>query len=74
MFIENSLFVSKSLNNQFPEICNNWFVFSFDTNRYETSLSEKCMLKLKSRDTKLYGKEAITRSTTNTWNKTFKNN
>ena len=32
------------------------------------------MLKLKSRDTKLYGKEAITRSTTNTWNKTFKNN
>ena len=29
--IENCLFVSKSLNNQLPEIFNNWFVLSSDT-------------------------------------------
>ena len=29
--IENCLFVRKSLNNQLPEIFNNWFVFSSDT-------------------------------------------
>ena len=45
--IENYLFVSKSLNNQLPEIFNN-FVFSSDTTRYETSCSEKGMLKVNS--------------------------
>ena len=48
--IENYLFVRKifCLNNQLPKIFNNWFVFSSDTPRYETSCSEKSMLKVKS--------------------------
>ena len=58
MCIENCLFVSKSLNNQLPEIFNNWFVCSFDTHRYET-FSVKGMLKVKSFNTKSHGKEAI---------------
>ena len=67
--IENCLFVSKPLNNQFPEIFNNWFVFSQDTHRYETSWSKKCMLKVKFLNAKLYGGEAVMCS-----HKTFKNN
>ena len=66
--IENCLFVSKSLNNQLPEIFNNWFVFSSDTHRYETSCSAKGMLKVKSFNTKSQGKEAIIYSAINTWN------
>ena len=46
--IENCLFVSKSLNNQLLEIFSNCFVFSSDRHRYETSCSEKGMLKVKS--------------------------
>ena len=66
--IENCLFVSKSLNNQLPEIFNNWFVLSSDTHRYETSCSEKGMLKVKSFNTKSYGREAVIYSAINTWN------
>ena len=55
-FIENCIFVSKSLNNQLPEIFNNWFVFYSDTHRYETSCSEKGVLKVKSFNTKWHGK------------------
>ena len=57
--IENYLFVSKSLNNQLPEIFNNWFVFPSDTHIYETLCSEKGMLKEKSFNTKSHGKEAV---------------
>ena len=49
-----------------PEIFNNWFVFSSDTDRYETSCSEKGMLKIKSFNTKSNGKEAIIYSAINT--------
>ena len=66
--IQNCLFVSKSLNNQLPDIFNNWFAFSSDTHRYETSCSEKDMLKVKSFNTKSHGKQAITYSAINTWN------
>ena len=68
IFIENYLFVSKSLNNQLPEIFNNWFVFSSDTHRYETSCSEEGMLKVKSFNTKSHGKQAVIYSAINTWN------
>ena len=57
--IENCLFVTKSLNNQLREIFNNWFVFSSDTHRYETSCSEKDMLKVKSFNTKSHNKEPV---------------
>ena len=66
--IENCLFVSKSLNNQLPEIFNNWFVFSSDTHRYETSRSEKGMLKVKSFKAKSHGKKVVTYNAINTWN------
>ena len=66
--IENCLFVSKSLNNQLPEIFNNWFVLSSDTHRHETSCSEKGMLKVKSFSTISDGREAVVYSAINTWN------
>ena len=66
--IENCLFVSKSLNNQLPEIFNNWFVFSSYTHSYGTLYSEKGMLKVKSFNTKLHGKQAVIYSAINTWN------
>ena len=66
--IENCLFVSKYLNNQLPEIFNNWCVFSSNTHRYETSCSEKGMIKAKSFNTKSHGKEAIIYSAINIWN------
>ena len=47
---------------------NNWFVFSSGTHRYETSCSEKGMLKVKSFNTKSRGKETIIYSAINTGN------
>ena len=66
--IKNCLFVSKSLNTQVPEIVNNWLVLSSDTHRYETSCSEKGMLKAKSFNTKSYGRETVIYSAISTWN------
>ena len=51
-----------------PEIFNNWFVFSSDTHRYETSRSEKGMLKVKSFKAKSHGKKVVTYNAINTWN------
>ena len=65
--IQNCLFMSKSLNSQLPEICNNWFAFPSDTNKYETSCSEKGIpIKAKSFNSKSYGKEAVIQSAINT--------
>ena len=66
--IENCLFISKSLNNQLPEIFNNLFVLSSDSHRYETSRSEKGILKVKNFNSKSYGKEVVIYSAMNTWN------
>ena len=41
------------------EIFNHWFVFPSDTHIYETSCSEKGMLKEKSFNTKSHSKEAV---------------
>ena len=35
--LENRLFISKSINNLLPSPYNNWFVFSSDTLKYNTS-------------------------------------
>ena len=35
--LENILFISKSINNLLPSLFNNWFVFSSDRNKYNTS-------------------------------------
>ena len=37
--LENILFISKSINNLLPSLFNNWFVFSSDTHKYNTSWS-----------------------------------
>ena len=37
--LENILFISKSINNLSPSLFNNWFVFSSDTHKYNTSWS-----------------------------------
>ena len=37
--LENILFISKSINNLLPFLFNNWFVFSSDTHKYNTSWS-----------------------------------
>ena len=66
--VENCLFVSKSLKNQLPEIFSNWFIFSSVTHRYETSCSEKGMLKVKYCNTKSHAKKAVIYSAINTWN------
>ena len=65
--IENCSFVSKSSNIQLPEMYNNWLIFSADTHRYETSCSDKGMVKVKSFNTTSYGKEAVIYSAINTW-------
>ena len=57
------------MNNQLPEIFSNWFVLSSGTHRYETSCSEKGMLKVKSFNTKSHGKQAVIYSAINTWNR-----
>ena len=36
---ENILFISKSINNLLCSLFNNWFVFSSDTHKYNTSWS-----------------------------------
>ena len=35
--LENTLFVSKSINNLLPSLFNDWFSFSSDQHNYETS-------------------------------------
>ena len=37
--LENTLFVSKSINNLLPSLFNDWFLFSSDQHNYETSWS-----------------------------------
>ena len=37
--LENILFISKSINNLLPSLFNNWFVFSSDTCKCNTSWS-----------------------------------
>ena len=66
--IEICLFVSKYLYSQLPEIFNNCFVFSTDTHRYETSCSEKCMLKVNYFNPKSYGREVVIYGPKDTWN------
>ena len=41
IFLENILFVSKSLSNLSPSVFNTWFSFSSDNHNYESSSSTK---------------------------------
>ena len=56
--LENILFISKSINNLLPSLFNNWFVFSSDTHKYNTSWSSDDKLQKYSYRTNTYGKNS----------------
>ena len=66
--MENCLFISKSINFNLPPIFNHWFTFSSDSHNYETSSSSKGLLKVKTVNTKKYGREAMTNNAVLSWN------
>ena len=57
--MEYCLFISKSFNFNLPSILNYWLTFSSDSHNYETSSSLKYLLKVKTVNTKKYGREAM---------------
>ena len=59
IIMENCLFISKSINFNLPPIFNHWFTFSLDSHKYETSRSSRGLLKVKTVNTKKYGREAM---------------
>ena len=60
IIMENCLFISKSIKFNLSPIFNHWFTFSSDSHNYETSSSSKGLLKVKTVNTKKYGREAMT--------------
>ena len=71
--LENILFISKSINNLLPSLFNNWFVFSSDTHKYNTSWSSNDKLQKYSYRTNTYGKNSITISAIESWNNSQNN-
>ena len=66
---ENSLFVSKSLNNLSSSFFNSWFSFFSDQHNYESlSFTQGNLMKLFYK-TNRYGKYSITVSAVESWNK-----
>ena len=68
VYLENTLFVSNSINNLLPSLFNNWFLFSSDQHNYETSWSSLDNLHKPSYKTNTYGKNSIIVSAINAWN------
>ena len=66
--MENCLFISKSINFDLPPIFNHWFTFSSDSRNYETFSSSKGLLKVKTVNSKKYGREAMTNNAVSSWN------
>ena len=71
--LENILFISKSINNLLPSLFNNWFVFSSDTHKYNTSWSSNDKLQKYSYRTNTYGKNLIIVSAIESWNNSQNN-
>ena len=71
--LENILFVSKSINNLLLSLFNNWFVFSSDTHKYNTSWSSNDKLQKYSYRTNTYGKNSIIISAIESWNNSQNN-
>ena len=71
--LENILFISKSINNLLPSLFNNWFVFSSDTHKYNTSWSSNDKLQKYSYRTNIDGKNSITVSAIESWNNSHNN-
>ena len=60
----NSTFINtKSSNVNLPPVFNHWFTFSSDSHNYETSSS-----KVKTVNTKKYGREAKSNNAMSSWN------
>ena len=70
--LENTSFVSKSINNLLPSLFNDWFLFSSDQYNYETSWSHHGKLHKPSYKTNIYGKNSIAVSVINAWNNSQK--
>ena len=71
--LENTLLVSKSLNNLTPSVFSTWFIFSSDQYSHETSSFTQGNLKKLFYKTNRYGKYLITVGAVELWNK-FQNN
>ena len=56
IFLENYLLITKAINNILPSIFNNWFTFTTETHRYETSSSTNGLLKIPNINTTSYDK------------------
>ena len=70
----NCLFISKSFNFNLSSIFSHWITFSSDSHNYETFSSSKGLLKVKTVNTKEYGREAMANNAVSSWNniqKTF---
>ena len=67
--LENVLLVSKYFNNTLPSIFDNWFTLSSDIHNYNTSASSTDKLFKPSLQTNLHGKNFITITAVNAWNK-----
>ena len=65
--MENCLFISKSINFNLPPVFNHWFTFSSDSHNYEASSSSEGLLKIKTVNTKKYGREAMTNNAVSSW-------
>ena len=70
--LENTLFVSKSIDNLLPYLFNNWFLFSSDQHNYETSWFSLDNLYKSSCKTNTYGKNSIVVIAINAWNNSQK--
>ena len=60
IIMENCSLISKSINFNLPPIFSHLFTFSSDSHNYETSTFSKGLLKVKTLNTKRYGREATT--------------
>ena len=67
--LENVLLASKYFSNTLPSVFNNWFTLCSDIHNYNTSASSTGKLFKPSFQTNLYGKNSITISAVNAWNK-----
>ena len=71
--LKNISFISKSINNLLPSLFNNWFVFSSDTHKYNTSWSSNDKLQKYSYRTNTYSKNSIIISAIESWNNSQNN-
>ena len=69
ILMKNYLLISQCINFiNLPSIFNHWLTFSSDSHNYETYSSSKGLLKVKTVNTKKYGREAMTNNAVSSWN------